>query len=326
MNQQTANNYRQFSHYLLLLFVAALWGGGFVAQKSGLDTLGPYSFNALRFVLAVFSLLPVWFFFRYTAKNTGDVIAEATLPNTSSTKKKAGKGKPHERRWFWWGGLIAGTLLTGGLTMQQVGLQYTTAGNAGFVTSMYIVIVPIIGLLIGDRVKRLTWAGIAFAVAGLYKLAFVDQADGVISMNKGDLLQFIGAFFWALHVITLGILSKRVSDLIGLSAVQFVIAALWSGLFMLIWEQPTWAQFQASSMPLLYSGIVASGLAFTLQLIGQREVNADIAALILSLEAVFAVITGVLFLGEAVSAAQLTGCALMMTGIALTLWPEREKG
>lgn len=290
------------SHFLLL-FVAAIWGGGFVAQKSGLDSLGPFSFNTARFILATLSLVPVWFYMRrrYSAERL--------------------KSDP---LYFWLGGVLAGTMLTGGLSMQQVGLQYTTAGNAGFITGMYIVIVPLLGVLMGQRIRWLTWAGIALAVAGLYQLS-VELDSGGLAMNYGDGLQLIGAVFWGLHVMMLSWLARRVKDLVGLSAVQFAASALFSAVLMTWLEAPQWADFQAEWRPLLYSGIVASGVAFTLQIIGQRNVDPEVAALLLAFEAVFALLTGVLFLGESFGGRELMGSGLMMTGIMLTLWPEKRQ-
>ena len=297
---------RKYASPLLLLLVAALWGGGFVAQKSGMEGLGPYSFNVARFILATVSLIPVWFWLRRRSGQQGEVIALAR----------------NQQRYFWLGGVVAGTVLTGGLTFQQVGLQFTTAGNAGFITSMYLVIVPVLGLLVGQRVRLLTWAGIALALVGLYTLS-VKPGDQVFSMGYGDSLQLIGAFFWALHVIVLGWLSRRVVDLVGLSAVQFAVAALWSLMFAVFTETPVWQDFLGQWRPLLYSGVISSGVAFTLQIIGQRNVASEVAALILSMEAVFGLVLGVLMLGEQFTLVELAGCALMLAGIVFTLLPDK---
>ncbi|PIE02323.1 MAG: EamA family transporter [Thiothrix nivea] len=290
------------SSHFLLLFVAAIWGGGFVAQKSGLDSLGPFSFNTARFILATLSLVPVWFYMR---------------------RKYSAARLQSDPLSFWLGGVLAGIVLTGGLSLQQAGLQYTTAGNAGFITGMYIVIVPLLGLLMGQRTRWLTWAGIVLAVVGLYQLS-VEPGSGGLSMKYGDGLQLIGAVFWAVHVLMLSWLARRVNDLVGLSAVQFATAALFSAVLMGWLEIPQWADFQTEWQPLLYSGIVASGVAFTLQIIGQRKVAPEVAALLLALEAVFALLMGILFLGESLGGRELLGCGLMMAGIMLTLWPEKR--
>lgn len=285
------------AHFILVL-ISAIWGSGFVAQRLGLDSLEPFSFNAGRFVLATISLLPVWWFMRQ-----GQV-----KPPVSETKL------------FWFGSFLAGTVMSIGFAFQQTGLLYTTAGNAGFITSMYIVIVPLLGLLVGQTTRLLTWVGIILAVVGLYALSVGPD----FHINRGDWLEFIGAFFWAGHVITLGWLSRRVSDLVGVSVVQFAVAALWSSLLAVTLEQPSWPNYQAALWPLVYSGLIASSLCFTLQIIAQRTVDASVAALILSCESVFALWVGWLFLEETVNAKQLFGCSLMLAGILISQWPERK--
>ncbi|HMT92851.1 DMT family transporter [uncultured Thiothrix sp.] len=285
------------AHFILVL-ISAIWGSGFVAQRLGLASLEPFSFNAGRFVLATFSLLPIWWFMRQ------------------------GQAKPpaSETKLFWFGSFLAGTVMSIGFAFQQTGLLYTTAGNAGFITSMYIVIVPLLGLLVGQTTRPLTWVGIVLAILGLYALSVGHD----FHINRGDYLEFMGAFFWAGHVITLGWLSRRVSDLVGVSVVQFAVAALWSSLLAVTLEQPSWPNYQAALWPLVYSGLIASSLCFTLQIIAQRTVDASVAALILSCESVFALWVGWLFLEEAVNAKQLFGCSLMLAGILISQWPERK--
>lgn len=287
--------------HLLLILIAAIWGSGFVAQRVGMETLGPYSFNAARFVLASLSLWPIWWYLRH---RQGD---------TAIRRETYGRN-------FWWGGVLAGSVLFAGFSFQQVGLQYTTAGNAGFITSIYIVIVPLLGLTLGQATRRKTWLGITLAVVGLYKLSVGPN----FHINKGDFLEFIGAFFWAMHVVTLGWLAQRLRDLVGLSVWQFVVAAIWAILAAFLLETQTPADFMAATIPLLYSGFVVSGLAFTLQLIAQRTVSASVAALILSFEAVFALLAGWLFLHETIGKKELIGCSLMLAGILISQWPDKK--
>lgn len=232
------------AHFILIL-ISAIWGSGFVAQRLGLASLEPFSFNAGRFVLAALSLLPVWWFMR----------------------QRQAKPPANETKLFWLGSFLAGTVLSIGFAFQQTGLLYTTAGNAGFITSMYIVIVPLLGLLFGQATRLVTWVGIVLAVVGLYALSVGPN----FHINRGDWLEFIGAFFWAGHVITLGWISRRVSDLVGVSVVQFAVAALWSSLVAVAVEQPTWANFQAAVWPLIYAGFIASSLGFTLQIIAATQ-------------------------------------------------------
>lgn len=281
--------------HLLLLTVAAIWGFAFVAQSSGMEHLGPHSFNAARFILAALSLAPLLLLFR--------------------RDKTTQSGKI-----LWLGGLLAGSVMFAGFSFQQQGLLYTTAGNAGFITSMYIVIVPLLGLLARQRTSGQAWIGIALAVVGLYVLS-VDE--GLTMSNKGDQLELIGAFFWAIHVISIGWLSSKV-DAISFSIVQFVVAAVWASGFAMALETPVWGDFMAASGSLLYAGIASSGIACTIQIIGQRDVSAGAAALILSLEAVFAVIGGWLLLDEQLDSKQLVGCAIMLAGILLSQLPSRR--
>ncbi len=287
-------------YHLLLLFVAAIWGSGFVAQRTGMDSLGPYSFNAARFALASLSLLPIWWF----------------MSRKLSTEERKQGG-----HLLWTGGFVAGTLMYAGFTFQQVGLQYTTAGNAGFITSIYIVIVPFLVLVMGQKTRIHTWVGIILAVIGLYKLSVNDD----FSMNKGDIIVLAGAFFWAAHVVTLGWISPKIKDHVGLSVIQFVVAFLLATITMLMLESHTVNDFVLAWIPLLYSGIVVSGVAFTLQIIGQSHVTSSTAALILSLEAVFAVLAGWLLLGEHVGSKELIGCGLMLAGMMISQWPDKSE-
>ncbi|WP_207061296.1 DMT family transporter [Motiliproteus sp. SC1-56] len=282
-----------FSH-LLLISVAAIWGFAFVAQSAGMDHLGPHSFNAARFALGALSLVPVWL-----------VLGGRRLP----------QGKT-----LLWGGLVAGTILFAGFSFQQVGLLYTSAGNAGFITGMYIVMVPMVSFAMGQRGTPQTWAGVALALGGLYSLSIGPD----FKMAYGDLLELIGALFWTAHVIVIGWLSRKV-DPVGLSIVQFLVATLWATLAAALLETPTLAGFQGAWLPLVYAGIASSGIAFTLQAIGQRRVDPSVTALILSMEAVFAVIGGWLLLGEVLSGRELTGCALMLAGMLISQWPSRRQ-
>ena len=282
--------------------IAAIWGSGFVAQRAGMETLGPLSFNAARFVLAILSLLPVgWYQRQRLQRETEQTVEYGTV--------------------FWAGGLLAGTVMFAGFTLQQMGLQYTTAGNAGFITSIYIVLVPLLGLLLGQTTRLYTWVGIGLAVVGLYNLSIGPD----FSINQGDWLELLGSFFWAVHVLTLGWLSPRLKDLVGLSILQFVVAACWAIITAQWLEQPHWADFVTAAVPLLYSGFIVSGLGFTLQLVAQRTVSSSVAALILSGEAVFALIAGWLFLGEDVGSKQLFGCSLMLAGMLISQWPEKKQ-
>lgn len=282
-----------FSH-LLLFSVAAIWGFAFVAQSAGMDHLGPHSFNAARLALGALSLVPLWLLL-------GD--------------KRRRHGRP-----LWLGGALAGSVMFGGFTCQQVGLLDTTAGNAGFITGMYIVMVPLVGIVLGQRTRSQTWLGVALALAGLYSLSIGPD----FSINRGDLQVLIGALFWTAHVLVIGWLSPQV-DAIALAIWQFVVATIWAIAAALWLETPQLAGFEAAWLSLLYAGVASSGIAFTLQIIAQRKVEPSVTALILSLEAVFAVIGGWWLLDETLGAKELTGCALMLGGMLISQWPSRRR-
>lgn len=284
---------------IMLLFAAAIWGFGFVAQRLGLNFLEPFAFNGIRFLLGSCSLLPlIWWFSRRTK------VSEAS----ASSLTKAG--------------LLAGGVLFVAASLQQVGLLYTTAAKAGFITGLYIIIVPILGLLLKHSSGVTTWLGAGLAVVGLYLLSINDD----FSMSFGDMLQFIGALFWAMHILLIDHYSGRVSPL-KLSAVQFAVCGLLSLGVSLLIETPTLAGALAGWQPILYAGLVSVGVAYTLQVVGQKSAKPAHAAIILSLESVFAALGGVWLLNESLSSRAWLGCGLMLAGMLLSQirWPTGRK-
>lgn len=279
--------------HVLLISVAAIWGFAFVAQSAGMDYLEPHSFNAARFVLGALSLVPIWL-----------LMGKQRLP----------QGKT-----LLYGGILAGSVMFAGFSFQQIGLLYTTAGNAGFITSMYIVLVPIVGVFLGQATNTNTWIGVVLAVIGLYYLSIGPD----LQIGYGDLLELIGAFFWTAHVIIIGWLSRKV-DAIGLSITQFMVAAIWATGAALLYETPQIGDFQAAWLPLLYAGVASSGIACTLQIIAQRKIEPSVTALILSMEALFAVLGGWWLLGEHFGMKELVGCSLMLAGMLVCQWPVKR--
>lgn len=274
----------------LLLITAVIWGFAFVAQRVGMDYLGPFAFNAARFGLGCLSLLPLLLLFpKRTQRNPLALLS---------------------------GSLIAGTLLFAGSTLQQTGLVYTTAGNAGFITGLYIVLVPLLGLLWGQSTHRFTWLGACLALAGLFLLSVGDD----LTLAYGDLLELAGAFFWAGHVLAIGWLSRRV-DPIRLALGQFMVCFLLSLGSTLIWEDTDRHALEAAWLPIAYAGILSVGVAYTLQVVAQRRAPAAHAAIILSLEAVFAVLGGWLLLNEVLGPRGILGCTLMLAGMLLSQLP-----
>lgn len=280
---------------MMLLMAAAIWGLGFVAQRLGMDHMGPFTFNGLRFLLGALSLLPLLWWLK---------SRQPSAPSGSSSA---------ERRLLLTGGLIAGTVLFSAASLQQVGLLYTTAAKAGFITGLYIILVPVIGLLLRHKTGANTWVGALIAMAGLYYLSVTDD----FTIGYGDLLQVVGALFWAIHLLLLDHYSNRVAP-IRLAGVQFVVCGLLSLATAFVIETPTLSGAVAGWQALLYAGLVSVGIGYTLQVVGQRGAHPAHAAIILSLETVFAAIGGVLLLGETLDERAVVGCSLMLAGMLIS--------
>ncbi len=276
----------------LLLVAAVIWGFAFVAQRVGMEHVGPFTYNGVRFVLGALSLLPLLWLGRRSAAPIG----------------------PGGWRPILGGGLLAGLILFAGASLQQVGIVYTTAGKAGFITGLYVVIVPLIGLLWGHRTPWSTWIGAALAVAGLYLLTLTDD----LALAEGDGLVLIGAFFWAGHVLVIGWLSGRHIEPVLLAGLQFIVCAVLSLAVAVATEDITLAGLWGGAMPILYGGLLSVGVAYTLQVVAQRDAPPAHAAIILSLETVFAALGGWLLLNEILSGRGLLGCALMFAGMLLS--------
>jgi len=291
---------REVKSELLLFLTAAIWGLAFVAQRSGMAFVGPFTFNAVRFTLGAASLLPVILYLDRKKRQRGETVESA------------------KSRTLLVGGLSAGFLLFVGSSLQQVGIVFTTAGNAGFITGLYVVLVPILGMFWGQRTGRNTWAGSLLAAAGLYLLSFSEQ----FTIARGDFLVLIGAFVWAGHVLLIGMFSSR-TDSLKLALSQFIVCAALSALVAVAFETNGVLDIQRAAIPILYAGVMSVGLAYTLQVVGQENAHPSHAAIILSLEGVFAAIGGWLLLGESMSLRGLTGCGLMLSGILLSQvkWP-----
>jgi drug/metabolite transporter (DMT)-like permease len=294
-----------FRSDVLLLVAAAIWGFTFVAQRVGMEYVGPFTFNGVRFLLGALSLLPVLYYFE----------------NLSGRRLSA---PSHDFGFLLRWGLAAGVLLFCGSSLQQIGLVYTTAGKAGFITGLYIIIVPMLGLIWRQQTRISTWIGAVVAVIGLYFLSITEN----FGLAYGDFLELIGAFFWAGHVLLIGWLSPKVHAL-RLSVLQFTCCALLSLIAALMFEEIDPAAVQAAAVPIFYAGILSVGIAYTLQVVAQRNAPAAHAAIILSLEAVFAVLGGWLLLQETLSSRGLLGCGLMLAGmlisqLALLFWKSRN--
>lgn len=288
----------QLKASLQLLLAAAIWGFAFVAQRVGMEHLGPFTFNGIRFALGGLSLLPlIWHFRNQAQLQTGS----AAKLNTYHM------------------GIIAGLILFIAASLQQIGLIYTSAGKAAFITCLYIILTPISGLFLHHRISGFVWAGSFMAVVGLYFLCITTG----LSIEYGDLLVLIGAFFWTGHILFIDRISSRVSTL-KLAASQFATCAALSLLVALWRETATVGAVLQSAIPILYGGLGSVGVAYTLQIAGQKNLPPTHAALILSLETVFAAIGGYLLLDEQLGLRELLGCALMLGGMLLAQLPPRK--
>lgn len=282
----------------LLLLTAMIWGLAFVAQRMGMDHVGPFTYSGVRFLLGAFSLLPLLYFFPKTTPHT--------------------KGKPLPLFWKRWGGLLAGLLLFAGISLQQVGLQYTTAGKAGFITGLYVVLVPIFGLFIKHKTGLGTWISAILAVAGMYLLS----VKGNFQIGQGDLLIFISTGFWACHVLVIGWLSPYLHA-IKLSIYQFITTGIISLIIAFLIEPISFNGIYLAALPILYGGLLSVGVAYTLQVIVQKTAHPAHAAIILSLETVFAALGGWLFLDERLGFRALVGCGFMLGGMILAQLNDR---
>ena len=286
---------------VLMLLAAAIWGFAFVAQRVGMETMGPHLFNGVRFIMGGLVLLPVvyWLSKRRPERNE---------QKTTSTQQ------------LLLAGLLAGSFLFAGATLQQVGLQYTTAGKAGFITGLYIFFVPAIGLCFGMRTSLGTWLGAILAIWGLYLLSVRDD----FTLSRGDTFQLLCAIAFAGHVLVIGYLAGRY-DTIKLSAIQFLVAGVLAFIVAILTETITWQMLVDTALPLAYAGLMSTGVAYTLQVVAQQHAHSSHAAIILSSEGVFAVLGGWLFLSEQLPIQGLLGCGLMLAGMLLSqLWPARK--
>lgn len=281
----------QIKGIVQLLLATLIWGCAFVAQSMGMDHLGPMSFQAIRSLLAVLALLPV-------------ILLADRDPGRYIPRWKA-KG-------LWKTGILCGLALFVAQGLQQVGLQYTEPGKAGFITAMYIVLVPVLGLFLRRKCGIRVWISVALAVAGLYLLSCV----GVTKINIGDILILISAGAFAVQIVLIDILAQELDGL-RLNCVQFMVVTALSTLAAVFTEAPTWQAVWDCALPLLYTGVLSSGAAFSLQILGQQHLPPEPASLIMSLESVFAVLAGWVILGQTLSPTELLGCCLVFAGVIL---------
>ena len=288
----------QIKGSLLLFLAAIIWGVAFVAQSVGMDYVGPFTFNCVRTLIGGIVLIPCIVFL-----NRGKVKKK-----TNFTEKKR----------LLLGGICCGVALATGSTLQQFGIMYTTVGKAGFITAFYIIIVPILGLFLGKKCGLSVWISVVIALAGLYFLCITDG----FSIGKGDIYVFLGAIAFSIHILVIDYFTQF-NDGVKMSCIQFFICGILCFVPMMLFEHPEISMILLAWKPILYAGVMSCGVAYTLQIVGQKNMNPTVASLILSLESVTSVIAGFLVLHQNLSHRELIGCGLMFIAIVLAQLPQK---
>ena len=292
---------RKWKGNLILAFTALIWGNGFAAQSEGADLLSPFTFNAVRYLVAGIVMLPVIAFFDARNKKKGDYE-----PMYPSVKRNTIIG-----------GIINGILLAAASGLQQIGVGMTTAGKAGFITALYIIIVPLLGIVIGKKIPAKIWFCAVLAVTGFYLLCVKEG----FSVSKGDLIVLLCSVCYSLHIIVTDIYIAKGIESVRMSTIQFWTVAVISAVLCLVFETPTLSRIAGAWVTIAYMGILGSGVAYTLQIIGQENADPTSATLFMSLESVFAAIAGWLFLNEKMSVKEIAGCAIVFAAVILAQIP-----
>ncbi|MBQ9014826.1 MAG: DMT family transporter [Firmicutes bacterium] len=312
---------RQLRGSIMLFLTAFIWGTAFVAQKSGMDTISPVAFNGIRTVIGGISLLPVIAIMNLRAGAKAGESPADQHPDPADKKQQT--------KLLWIGGICCGLFLMAAGNVQQIGMFYTTAGKTGFVTALYVIIVPIAGLFLKKKIRPIFWACVAASAVGLYLLC-IPAEGGFGGINKGDIIVFVCAFLFAGHILCIDYFSPKV-DGVKMSCIQFFVAGGVSCLLMFIIDPalgftlPTLADLQAGWFQLFYAGVMSCGVAYTFQVVAQADVNPTLASMLLCLESVFAVLAGAVLLGEGMGAREIIGCVLMFAAILVAQLPSKEE-
>lgn len=297
---------------MLLLLTATIWGVAFVAQSVGMDYVGPFTFNTVRSLLGGIVLIPCIVLLKRIDVGSKD---------TAGAAEHASGDPAGQRKVLLTGGVACGVLLCIASNLQQFGIMYTSVGKSGFITAMYIVLVPVLGIFLKKKAGIKIWCSVAIAVGGLYLLCMTDSG---FSIQKGDLLLLLGAVIFSFHILTIDYFSPKV-DGVKMSCIQFFTCGILSMVGMFLFEQPQIGAILQAWMPIVYAGVLSCGVAYTLQIVGQKGMNPTVASLILSMESVISVIAGWLILHQKLSGRELLGCVLMFAAIILVQLPERER-
>ncbi len=309
---------------VLLVITAIIWGAAFVAQRAGMDYVGPFTFLSARSFLGFMALLPVIFL--------SDIFKKTTTTRKSHKSTKT----------LVIGGICCGVALTVASALQQIGMQYSDAGKGGFITAMYILLVPVIGVFLGKKIRPIIWTCVSLGVLGLYLLCIKPWLGFEIgfstnsgfffshwfypgngfSFEKGDIYLLLCAVAFSAHILVIDHFSSK-TDGVKMSCIQFFVTFLISGIISIMYENPSWQGIFAAWVPICYAGILSSGVGYTLQIIAQKHTEPTVASLIMSLEAVFAVIAGIIILGESPTTREWIGSAVMFLAIIISQLPSR---
>ncbi len=284
---------------LILFLTAFIWGTAFVAQSVGMDYLGPFSFNGIRSLVGGLALIPC--------------IAVLDRADRKSEEEK-------DRKTLIIGGICCGLCLFAASSLQQIGIQYTTVGKAGFITAFYIVLVPVLGIFLKKRIGWKVWVAVALSLAGLYFLCITEA----FTIGKGDVYVFLCALIFSIHILVIDYFAPK-TDGVKMSCIQFFVVGILSLPFIAAYESITLAAVAKSAAAILYAGVMSSGVGYTLQIIGQKNMNPAIASLILSLESSISVLAGWVILGQSLSVREGFGCVMMFAAIILAQIPDRVK-
>lgn len=295
----------------LLFLAACIWGVAFVSQQVGMDYMGPLTFNGVRSLLGAVTLLPLIACKGAAGrrKDRKEIREETKIQKTD---------RKHGEKWIMYAaaGICCGLALAGGSSLQQMGLQYTSVGKAGFITTLYIIFVPVTGIFIGKRVQLQVWIGAAAAVVGLYMICVKES----FSINKGDGLIFLCAVLFTIHILVIDYFSPKIDGVI-LSFLQFLVCGILCTIAAFVWETPQLSQVKEGIVPLLYAGVMSCGVGYTLQVIGQKNVNPTVAALILSMESVVSAVAGFVILGQELEPRELLGCLIVFAAVIFVQLP-----
>lgn len=301
-----------------LFLTAMIWGAAFVAQSVSMDYIGPFTFICLRSVIGGLFLIPVIIVLdgirKKSQNESADVVNSENILHIETEEKQRLSWKNKQ---LIEGGIVCGIFLFFANCFQQTGIQYTTVGKAGFITTFYIIIVPLIGLFFKKYCGILTWIGVVVALAGLYFLCITQK----LTIQRGDALILCCSVLYAGQILAIDHYNPFV-DGVKMSCIQFLTGGILGAVFMLLFENPSLAMILSAAGPILYTGIMSTGVGYTLQIVGQKGLNPTVAALILSLESVFSALSGYLFLHQVLTTRELIGCALMFIAIVLAQLPD----